>query len=226
MRLKSLMGVGLLALAGGAQAVTVLAQNFDNVPGMAGSGWVFTNNSTAPLGPQWFQGNSAIFTAATGAPDSYGGSNFAATNTLSGAVSNWLISPTILLDSTGSLSFQIRNAGEGFLDTVEIRVSTAGASSNVGASTTSLGDFTTLLSTFASSTTPNGWVTVTVPLTGISSPTLGRIAFRHVVGDVSTAGNYVGVDDVLVTSAIPEPTSALLMALGVAGLMVARRRRA
>ncbi len=38
---------------------------------------------------------------------------------------------------------------------------------------------------------------------------------------------YAGVDNLTVgVSAVPEPTSALLMALGVAGLLVARRRQA
>ena len=53
--------------------------------------------------------------------------------------------------------------------------------------------------------------------------TEGRIAFRYVVDNVSTAGNYLGLDDVVITSAIPEPATYLLMGLGVAGLMLRRR---
>lgn len=39
------------------------------------------------------------------------------------------------------------------------------------------------------------------------------------------AGLYAGIDN-LTVGAVPEPTSALLMALGAAGLLIARRRRA
>ena len=50
----------------------------------------------------------------------------------------------------------------------------------------------------------------------------GRICFRYVVDDVSLAGNYIGIDSVSIT-AVPEPSTYLLMGLGVAALLLRRR---
>lgn len=41
----------------------------------------------------------------------------------------------------------------------------------------------------------------------------------------STAAVYAGMDNFTVGSAVPEPTSALLLALGLGGMLMARRRR-
>ncbi len=215
-----LAGLALLA-AGSAQAVTVLSEGFSSVPGLTASGWTQVNNSSAPLGTSWFQGNSGIFPAASGAADSYAAANFLGTGSAAGAVSNWLILPVLTLDSTSTLTFQVRNGGEDFLDKIEIRFSSNGSSANVGSSTSSVGDFTSLLGSYASSTA-GGWVTLSYSL-GLSTATTGRLAFRYVVDNVSTAGNYLGIDNVAVTAAVPEPATYALMALGVAGLMLRRR---
>jgi hypothetical protein len=53
------------ARAGG---VEILNEGFSNVGGL--SGWTQVNNST-PAGDGWFQGNSAVFGAQSGAGDSY-----------------------------------------------------------------------------------------------------------------------------------------------------------
>ncbi|MDO9071902.1 MAG: choice-of-anchor J domain-containing protein [Rubrivivax sp.] len=216
MTIKQLMsGLALVAAASGAHANTLLSEGFDNVATLGASGWVQVNNSTAPLGSSWFQGNSGIFAAASGAPNSYIAANFLSTGSATGAVSNWLMTPELSLDSTGELSFLVRTAGDGFLDMIEVRLSTSGASANVA-------DFSTLLGSFQASS-DTGWVGLSYTLYGVDTPTTGRLAFRYLVDNVSTAGNYLGIDDVVVTSAIPEPTTYLLMGLGVAGLMLRRR---
>jgi len=224
--MKSLWaGLTLVAAAGSAQAVTVLSEGFDNVAGLAATGWVQVNNSTAPVGTGWFQGNAGVFTAFSGAANSYAAANFVGTTSPTGAISNWLILPTMTLDSSSVLSFLVRNAGDGFLDKLEVRLSTNGASTNVGATSSSVGDFGIMLGSY-SSDTAGGWVGLSYSLFGLSAPTTGRLAFRYVVDNVATAGNYIGIDDVLVTAAVPEPATYLLMALGVAGLMLRRRHSA
>jgi PEP-CTERM motif/Cleaved Adhesin Domain len=216
MTIKQLMaGLALVAVASGAQAVTVLSEGFDDVSTLPAAGWAQVNNSTAPLGTPWFQGNSGIFAASSGASNSYIAANFLSTGSAAGSVSNWLMTPEVALDATSMLSFLVQTAGDGFVDKIEVRLSTSGASTNVA-------DFSTLLGSFQASTL-TGWVGLSYGMSGIDAPTTGRIAFRYVVDNVSTAGNYLGLDDVAITSAIPEPGTYLLMGLGVAGLMLRRR---
>ena len=219
---KLLAGVALVSAGAGAHAITVLSEGFNNIATLPAAGWVQTNNSTAPLGNSWFQGNSGIFPASSGAADSYIAANYLSTGNAAGAVSNWLFTPVLSLDVTSELSFTVRNAGDGFIDRLEVRLSTSGSSTNVGSTTTSVGDFSTLIGVYqASSASP--WISLTYPLYSLTTPVNGRLAFRYVVGSVATAGNYLGVDDVLVTSAVPEPAAYMLMALGVAGLLLRRR---
>ena len=214
-------GLALIAAAAGSlantgiTAITILSEGFDNVPALPAAGWAQVNNSTAPLGTSWFQGNAGIFAAASGAANSYVAANFLGTGSAAGSVSNWLMTPTVALDTTSLLSFLVRTAGDGFLDKIEVRLSTSGAS-------TSVADFSTVLGTFQASTS-TGWVSRSFGTSGIAAPTTGRLAFRYVVDNVSTAGNYLGLDNVVITSAIPEPGTYLLMGLGVAGLMLRRR---
>lgn len=217
-----LAGLALLAAVGSSQAVTVLSEGFDNVSTLPASGWVQVNNSATPAGTGWFQGNAGIFTAFSGAENSYVAANFLSTGATTGAVSNWLILPTLTLDSSSVLSFMVRTGGEGFLDKLEVRFSTNGASTNVGTTSTSVGDFSILLGTY-SADTAGGWEGLSFGLWGLSAPTSGRLAFRYVVDNVATAGNYIGIDNVSVTAAVPEPATYVLMALGVAGLVLRRR---
>ncbi len=205
----------LAALATAAQANTVLSESFDNVATLPASGWAQINLSTAPVGQPWFQGNAGIFAAASGAPNAYIAANFLSTGSTTGAISNWLITPEIALDASSVLSFMFRAAGDGFLDKVEVRLSTNGASTNVA-------DFSSVIGSFQAST-DTGWIGLSYTLGSVAVPTTGRLAFRYVVDNVASAGNYMGIDDVVVTSAIPEPGTWLLMGMGVAGLLLRRR---
>lgn len=200
----------LLCSSLSAQAQVALAEGFDNVAGLADAGWLFVNTSPSP-GTTWFQGNSGIFTSASGAPDSYAAANFLGTNATSGPVSNWLITPQLLLDATSTVSMAIRTAGDNFLDRIEVRMSTTGVAP---------ADFTTLVGSY-SATTDEGWVTPTWGV-NLNVATPVYIAFRYTIDDVATAGNYLGIDNVSIT-AVPEPASMLLLGLGVAGLLARRR---
>lgn len=198
-------------------AAVVLSESFDNVGALAGAGWVQVNNSTV-VGSAYFQGNSGIFPSAAGAPDSYIGADF-----LSGfgTISNWLIAPTINLAATLSVGYMARVGGSGFRDTIEVWLSTNGASSNIA-------DFTTLLGSY-SSDQDQGWVAQSLQFAGAPGGQ-GRVAFRYFVADTNTGGNYIGIDSLLVSTTgsvpVPEPATWALAGLAIAGLALSRRPRA
>ena len=76
-------------------------------------------------------------------------------------------------------------------------------------SPTSVGDFDALLldinPSYADDGYPVVWTQYNITLTGLSSPTRGRIAFRYFVengGPDGTRSNYIGIDTVSSTSAM------------------------
>jgi hypothetical protein len=206
---KTFFAALVLAAAGSASfaAGVPLIEGFDEYAELAGKGWVVTNNSTSGGQTNWFQGNSGVFGSQVGGPKSYIAANFLNAPALGGAISTWLLTPTLDIFS-----------GE-TLDTVEVYYSTSGASTNVGNTTTSTGDFL-LLQSF-SSDTDTGWQNKALTLSGIAPGSTGRFAFRYLVGDTTINGNYVGIDTLRV---IPEPASWALVALALAGVGLGRRR--
>lgn len=210
MRTKQLTLVAALACAGmSAQANVVLSEGFDNWAGLFTAGWQTVNQSPSP-GTTWLPGNPGIFPAASGAAPSYASANFLGTTASSGPISNWLITPQIALNTLTTVSFDVRVVGEGLLDTVEVLVSTSGTApanfSLIGSYSSSTADFWSAQS-----------FSTNLPAAG-----LGYVAFRYVVADVATAGDYLGIDNVVIT-AVPEPATYALLGLGIAAL-VARRR--
>ncbi|MBL7731040.1 MAG: choice-of-anchor J domain-containing protein, partial [Chitinophagaceae bacterium] len=171
------------------------------------AGWAAQNNST-PLGTTgWFQGDPAVFPAQSGAANSYIAANF---NNVTGnnTISNWLMTPMQNIKNGDFLTFWTRTVtGVAFPDRLEVRMSTAGASTNVGATNTSVGDFTTLMLTINPTLTTTGypsvWTQYTVTVSGLPAPTTGRFAFRYFVtggGPLGANSDYIGIDDVRFTS--------------------------
>ena len=211
---------GLLAVAAGfalpAAAAPLLSEGFNDVSTLPANGWVLLNNSSPPGSTGWFQGTPSVFPAAAGPADSYIAANLN-NAAFGGTISNWLLTPELALFNGESLSFALRLLGEGFLDTVEVYLSTGGAS-------TSVGGFR-LLGAFDSAT-DTGWVGHSVLVAGLTSPASGRFAFRYVVDDTSVNGNYIGIDSVSVNAtAIPEPGSIALIAIGMCALIGSVRVR-
>ncbi len=189
-----------------AQAGVYLSEGFDNVATLGASGWAQASNG-AGAGSGWFQGNPGIFPAAAGAPSAYAAANFV--DSVS-SIGDWLMTPVLSVGDGAQLSFMLHLLGEGFLDTVEVYASNAGASTNTA-------DFT-LQATF-SSDTDTGWQSQLLSLSAMT----GRIGFRYYVANTATDGNYVGLDSV---SVVPEPASLALVGLALAAGAAARRRRA
>ena len=192
-------------------------ENFDDITTLPGSGWALTNNSS-PLGTtNWFQGNNAVFNSFNGATTAYIGANFNNTGNV-GDISNWLISPNRTLRNGDVITFYTSTVGSpAFPDRLELRLSTNGASTNVGATSASVGDFGTLLVSVNPNLTtagyPNTWTQYTATLSGIPGGAVsGRFAFRYFVtngGASGTNSDYIGIDNV-VYSAFPCPVITVL----------------
>jgi len=189
----------------------VLAENFDDVGQLAGNGWL-SINASANAGQGWFQGNDGIFAAHAGAANSYIAANYLSTTNPVGTIDNWLITPTLTLNGASTLSFFTRTDGAGFNDALEVRFSSDASGS--------LSSFTTLVTTVGGNASypDSGFqqFIATLPVSGT-----GRLAFRY-VGNGADA-NYIGIDTVSVT-AVPEPSTYAMMGLGLAALVLARRK--
>jgi len=225
----SAMSAGAAALtenfdeANGFFGTTGTPGNLPSVPGVAG--WAVTNNSTAGGTKSWFSGSAASrFT-----PQS--GTGFAAVDKFSTAdtadISNWLFTPQLTFSAGDQVSFFTRTFSPAtFPDRLQVRLSTNGASTNVGSTPSSVGDFTTVLLDINPNLQtigyPTAWVPeqVNIPVSGS-----GRLAFRYFVNNGGPSGpnaDMIGIDSVSVT---PEPGAIFGTTLlsGVAMLM--RRRR-
>ena len=205
-----------------AGAAPLLSEGFDNIATLPASGWVLQNNSSPPGTTSWFQGDPAFFAAPSGPADSYIAANFNNAS-FGGTVSNWLITPEVALSNGESMNFSLRLLGEGFLDRVEVYLSTSGVSTDVGFNPASTGVFT-FLAAFDSAV-DTGWVGRSVLVDGLAAPANGRFAFRYVVDDTAVGGDYIGIDAVSINAtAIPEPGGMALILLGACAMLGARRR--
>ncbi len=178
-------------------------EGFDDITALPGLGW-FTQNNSSPVGSTgWFQGNDTVFAAHAGAPTAYIGANFNNTGD-TGTISNWLVTPQVDLVNGASFSFWTRvpTGGASFPDRLELRLSTAGASTNVGTLPTDVGDFSTVLVSVnpaLGAAYPETWTQFTVQLSGLPAAASGRFAFRYFVTDAGASGansNYIGIDSV------------------------------
>jgi hypothetical protein len=181
-------------------------EGFSNVAGLTAAGWNQQNLST-PIGsnPNWVQGSSAVFPENSAPVDSYIASNY---NAVAGAatISNWLITPTLNLSNGDVISFYTRSTGGIYPDNLQVRLSTSGSSTNVGATNTSVGDFSNLLLEVNPALTaagyPSTWTQYSITVSGLAAPTSGRIAFRYYVPNGGPNGNnsdFIGIDDFVYT---------------------------
>ena len=233
-----LLAAALCAACGATARAQAINEGFDNVPMLTGAGWVMQNLSQAIGLSGWQQGNNNVFIAHTGAPNSYISANFENAGNGPGQdiISNWLISPIRTFSNGDTIRFYARSdtplGQTQFADRLQLRLSTAGASTNVGATATSVGDFTMLLRDINSTYGANPgepyvldtrWIQFDVTLSGLGAPTQGRFAFRYFVEDGGPGGlrsNYIGIDTLTYTP-IPEP--AVLGVLAAPLLLIRRR---
>ncbi len=193
--------------------LTSLNEGFDNIATLAGNGWAFQNNSVPVGTTNWFQGTSVAgggpFDAYDGAANGYIGANYNNTGN-TGTISNWMITPVLDFGSNAALSFFTRKPSpDSYADRLEVRLSTNGASTNVGSTATSVGDFTTALlsvnPTLVLGVYPTTWTQFTA--NNLPHNGQGRIAFRYFVtggGSLGTSSDYIGIDRVVYSAGAPE----------------------
>ena len=171
-----------------------LNEGFDSVAGLWANGWYSKNNSS-PIGTiSWFQGNPTVFIAHSGVlTNSYAGVNF---NSGSGTstLSNWLLTPPLYLVNGAQVVFWTRTTSSvTYPDRLQVRLSANGASNNVGTAATDVGDFGGLLldinPTLTTSGYPTAWTPYTLTLSGLSAPTVGRLAYRYFVTNGGPSGS-------------------------------------
>ncbi|GJJ01385.1 hypothetical protein RugamoR64_19230 [Duganella rhizosphaerae] len=217
-----------MALSAGAASANALSENFD---GGVPSGWTVVNNSNPQGDLNWFQGNPAVFGAQQGAPTSYIGAAWTSGKDVS-AISNWLILPTSTYHNGDTLSFYTRTVEKSiFPDRLEVRFSNVGGV-NVGGAADSVGSFSSLLLSVNpgqdAGVYPEAWTKYSVTLNGLSGATNGAFAFHYSLDDGGPNGNssnFIGIDTVSIT-AVPEPTTYLMLGAGLGLLGLARKRQA
>jgi hypothetical protein len=197
---------------------TSLDEGFDDITLLAGNGWFLQNNSS-PVGlTNWFQGTNVAaggpFDAFDGAPNSYIGANFNNTTGGNGIISSWLVTPVLEFGANATVTFYTRKpatpaGGTDYPDRLEVRLSTNGASTNIGAPGNNVGDYTTLLlsinPTLVAGGYPYTWTQYTV--TGLPHNGQGRVAFRYFVTGAGPSGSnsdYIGIDRVQYSTGAPE----------------------
>jgi len=207
---KALAALVMSGMMASAQADYLVNEGFDNVSTLAAKGWV-TNNASTSLGTTgWYQGDETQFRSLTGAPNSYIAANYNNAQA-GGTIANWLITPEFSIDQGAIVSFWVRGAAaDGFEDNFSFGLSNG---------STDTGDFSLARARTADT---DGWVRYQARFEkGLYS---GDARFALLYTGDADFSNYIGFDN-LTISAIPEPSSMLILGAGVIGLLSTRRRK-
>lgn len=178
-------------------------ENFSNVDSLFLNGWVQQNNSS-PAGSGGWQQDFGNFTAPF--PPNNSSIVVGYTSIVSGQagdISNWLITPTINFTTGDSIIFYTISYQNGaYADRLEVRLN-KNNTTDVGFTTTSVGDFDSLLFTINPTLTTTGgaypmiWTRYACKIDGVSPATPCRIGLRYFVtdgGQAGTNGSTIGID--------------------------------
>lgn len=194
-----------------APATASFTEGFDG--GVVPAGWSVQNLSS-PVGTNTNCWN--IFGTTPWAPQAGAGHIGANFNCTAGAgtISGWLFSPVILFNNGDQIKFWTRktDASTDFPDRLELRLSTNNTSTNVGATATSVGDFTTLLlsvnPTLTTGVYPTTFTQFTATISGLPASVNGRVAFRYFVTNGGPAGANSDIISIDTFDYVMAPTAA------------------
>jgi hypothetical protein len=208
-KFTALLAAAAFTLATSARAAdpaTSLSEGFDDINQLPG--WSLLNNSLPPGAQNWFQGNTGIFAAQSGAADSYIAANFLGAANDSATLAMILLTPTLHLAGPTSLSFWARSAAPpGFSDALDVLVGSG----------TDLSTYTVLQSIGA---VPADW-TLFEPALNASGDL--RLAFRY-QGPAGQSA-YLGIDSVALMP-VPEPATCVMLCIGLIAMLGYRHKRA
>lgn len=200
-----------------------LQENFTSPFSPLAAGWGTVNLSTTIGGiPGWFQGVGTNFGSYNGGANDYYASHYNNGGGLTD-ISSWLFTPTVTIENGAVLQFATRCSNVD-PDRLQVRFSTAGASTTIPLGATSVGTYTNLmldinplysLATTSAITSgsvngyPDVWTVYTLQVSGVPAATVGRFAFRYFVensGPQGVNGSYIGIDAVRYTRPCLLPT--------------------
>lgn len=201
----------------------VFQENFTSPFSPLAAGWGTVNLSTTIGGiPGWFQGVGTNFGSFNGGPNDYYASHYNNGGGLTD-ISSWLFTPAVTIENGAVLQFATRCSNVD-PDRLQVRFSTAGASTTIPAGALSVGTYTNLMldinplyslatttavSGFSVNGYPDVWTIYTLQVTGVPAATLGRFAFRYFVensGPQGANGSFIGIDAVQYTLPCLLPT--------------------
>ena len=174
------------------------------------AGWSAAFLSQPPgLITVWYQGVAGVFTAFEGA--NYIAANYNHAGAALGTLSSWMFPPAVVLKNGDKFSFYTRHdPGNARPDRLQVRMNTTNNGTNVGATATSVGDFTNLLldinPTYQTTGYPTVWTQYTITLSGLPAAGFaGRLAFRYFCENSGGVGvginsDYIGIDKAVYTT--------------------------
>lgn len=203
-------------------------EEFDTVSAAISRGWKLSNAS-APLGSNiWQQGGSVSpwFSpySSNGTYAGFIGADYSSTSADQGIISNWLISPPVILQNGDKIIFYTRaylyalsaTDSTDFANNLELRVNTSNDGTDVGNGLYP-GSFNKLLvevnrdlveyhsspALYDPLAYPARWTRFEGTISGLQKPVKGRFAFRYFIegGGFNGLGSGVAIDQVQYKSA-------------------------
>jgi hypothetical protein len=163
-------------------------QSFDNLAAAQTQGWVFKNRSddagngfrvrATITGGTPFDGTALLY------------SNYLASTTFDGNISDWAISPARIFQNGDKISFYTRSNGtpDGYGDRLQLRLNLINTSDSIGALSTDIGNFVRplidinpLYKITGPGDYPSAWTKYEATIVGLNKPDSGRFAFRYFV---------------------------------------------
>jgi len=185
-------------------------QSFESLDAAIAQGWKFQNLSddadldwtvapATPNGEVPFDGDNLLY------------ADYTSSSTASGNISNWAISPRLLVQNGDKISFYAVShgsigygAGGSYGDRLQLRLNTFNGSDSIGTASTDIGNFTTplvdvnpLYKTTGPGDFPTVWTKYEATIQGLNSPDSARFAIRYFVelhGGVN--GDELAIDKV------------------------------